>query len=129
VREPGPSPGLWSYIDLYDLADAVRLAVESDLPGHEVVYIASPDNATGRPLRELIREHFDGRVPLRELEREDASGISCARARRLLGYAPTRSWRDYLDGDGRLLPEATRRLEAIERAGWEHYGAPADEPF
>jgi nucleoside-diphosphate-sugar epimerase len=36
------SPNLRSYIDVYDLADAIVLAVESDLPGHEVFYIASP---------------------------------------------------------------------------------------
>ncbi len=30
-----------------DLTDAIVLAVESDLPGHEVFYIASPDNAGG----------------------------------------------------------------------------------
>lgn len=31
----------------------------------------------------------------------DASGISCAEAERLLGYRPTRSWRDHLDDQGR----------------------------
>lgn len=35
------SPNLWSYIDAYDLADAIVLATESDLPGHEVFYIAA----------------------------------------------------------------------------------------
>jgi len=35
VRDPSVlSPNLWSYIDAYDLADAIRLAAESDLPGH-----------------------------------------------------------------------------------------------
>ena len=43
------SAGFWSYIDVYDLADAMVLAAESDLPGHEVFYIASPDNVGGRP--------------------------------------------------------------------------------
>jgi UDP-glucose 4-epimerase len=105
VRDPAePSSGFWSYIDLYDLADAIRLAVESDLPGHEVLYIASPDNSTGRPLAELVRRHYGDRVPLRELAREDASGISSAKAQRLLGWRPTRSWRDYLDERGRLRP-------------------------
>src|ERR687891_547414 len=33
------SPNFWSYIDVYDLADATVLAVESDLSGHEVFYI------------------------------------------------------------------------------------------
>jgi nucleoside-diphosphate-sugar epimerase len=104
VRDPGPSSGFWSYVDLYDLAELIRLAVESDLPGHEVVYAASPDNSTGRPLAELVRRHYGDRVTLRPLPREDASGISCAKAERLLGWRPTRSWRDYLDGQGRLRP-------------------------
>ena len=46
------SPNFWSYIDVYDLADAIVLAVQSDLPGHEVFYIASPDNVGNRPVRE-----------------------------------------------------------------------------
>ncbi len=50
--------------------------------------------------------------PRSMLERPDASGTSIAKARRLLGYAPSRSWRDYLDPDtGALLPEAADRLE------------------
>jgi UDP-glucose 4-epimerase len=32
----------WPYIDVRDLAEAVRLAAESDLPGHEAFYIAAP---------------------------------------------------------------------------------------
>jgi UDP-glucose 4-epimerase len=110
LRDPDEgSASFWSYIDAYDLADALRLAAESDLPGHEVMYIASPDNCANRPLAEMIRRHH-GDVEVRELDREDASGTSIARARRLLGYAPSRSWRDYLSEDGRLLPEARDRL-------------------
>jgi UDP-glucose 4-epimerase len=108
VRDPGPSAGFWSYVDLYDLAAAIRLAVESDLPGHEVLYVASPDNSTGRPLAELVRRHHGERVLLRPLAREDASGISSAKATRLLGWHPARSWRDYLDGQGRLRPKHER---------------------
>jgi nucleoside-diphosphate-sugar epimerase len=108
VRDPAPSAGFWSYVDLYDLAAAIRLAVESDLPGHEVLYVASPDNSTGRPLAELVRRHYGERVPLRPLAREDASGISSAKATRLLGWHPARSWRDHLDGQGRLRPKDER---------------------
>jgi UDP-glucose 4-epimerase len=109
-----PSPSFWSYIDVYDLADALRLAAECDLEGHEVMYIASPDNSAGRPLAGLIRRHHGDSVRLRELDREDAAGISCAKARRLLRYAPSRSWRDYLTEDGRLRPEPATRLERGE---------------
>jgi UDP-glucose 4-epimerase len=112
VRGPSAaSPSFWSYIDVYDLADALRLTAECDLDGHEVMYIASPDNFTGRPLAELVRRHHGDSVALRELPRDDASGTSCAKAQRLLGYAPTRSWRDYLSEDGGLRAEARARLE------------------
>jgi UDP-glucose 4-epimerase len=110
VREPGPSPSFWSYVDVEDLAAAIRLAVEVDTPGHEVCYVAAADNSTGRPLAELVRRFHGDRVRLRELPREDASGISCAKAERLLGWRPTRSWRDYLDERGRLRPEVAARL-------------------
>jgi nucleoside-diphosphate-sugar epimerase len=117
LRDPftaPPSESFWSYIDVYDLADALRLAAESDLPGHEVMYIASPDNCSGRPLAEMIRRHHGDSVEIRELPREDASGISSAKAERLLGYAPSRSWRDYLTEDGTLRAEARERLDRGE---------------
>jgi UDP-glucose 4-epimerase len=102
--ESEPSPGFWSYIDLFDLADALCLAVESELEGHEVFYIASPDNAGGRDFAQLIKNHYGDRIEIRPLARPDASGISCAKAERLLGYSPSRSWSDYLDDEGRLKP-------------------------
>lgn len=95
-----PSPSFGTYIDLDDLADAIVLAVDSDLPGHEVLYIVSPDNAYGRPLVDVAHAHVGDGIELRDTERSDASGTSSARARRLLGYEPTRSWRDYLDEHG-----------------------------
>jgi UDP-glucose 4-epimerase len=101
IREPEPSPNLWSYIDVLDLADAIVLAVESDLPGHEVMFIASPDNSAGRPTRELLARLHEPEIEVRDLPREDASGISTAKAQRLLGWTPTRSWRDHLDDQGR----------------------------
>jgi nucleoside-diphosphate-sugar epimerase len=103
------SANLWSYIDLYDLADAMVLAVQSDLPGHEVFYIASPDNVGGRPFAETVKKYYGDKIPVRALDRVDASGISCAKAVRMLGYEPKRSWRDYLDADGRLKPEVAAR--------------------
>ncbi|MEO3869270.1 NAD(P)-dependent oxidoreductase [Nonomuraea sp. B12E4] len=101
VRDPSlVGAGMWSYIDVYDLADAIVLATESELPGHEVFYIASPDNVGGRDFAEMARRHLGDQVELRPLSRPDASGISCAKAHRLLGWNPKRSWRDYLDENG-----------------------------
>ncbi len=109
VRDAGVlSAGFWSYIDVYDLADAIVLAVQSDLPGHEVFYIASPDNVGGRPLEKIVREYYGDAVEIKTpLPREDASGISIAKAQEMLGYSPKRSWRDYLDEEGHLKPGVT----------------------
>jgi len=114
LRDPPPSEGFWSYVDAYDLADALRLAAESALEGHEAMYVAAADNGAGRPLAELIARHCGDAVELRGVPREDAGGISYAKAARLLGYAPRRSWRDYLAPDGTLLPAARERLARRE---------------
>ena len=88
-RSPQPSASLWAYIDVYDLADALVLAAQSDLDTHEVFYIASPDNHANRPLADLVRHHHGDEIELREpLPRPDASGLSIAKAERLLGYDP-----------------------------------------
>jgi nucleoside-diphosphate-sugar epimerase len=98
------SPNLWSYIDVYDLADSIVLACESELPGHEVFYIASPDNVGNRPLADLVSRYYGDAIEVRDLPREDSSGISITKAELLLGYTPKRTWSDYLDNDGRLKP-------------------------
>ena len=105
------SPNFWSYIDVYDLADAIVLAVESDLPDHEVFYIASPDNVGNRPFEEIVREYYGDKVEIKKpLPRVDSSGISIAKAERMLGYSPKRSWSDYLDEEGKLKPGAGEGL-------------------
>src|SRR5919107_6229210 len=63
IREPAASEGFWAYIDAYDLADAIRLAAEAGTPGHEVVYVASPDIAAREPLEVLARRFYGDRTP------------------------------------------------------------------
>ena len=95
----------WSYIDAYDLAVALRLAVESSLPGHEVMYVCSPDSAGVSDTVAALRAQYGDRVEFRSFGRPDASGTSAAKAERLLGWQPTRSWRDYLDQAGQQLSD------------------------
>ena len=86
----------WSYVDVDDLAQLIVLAAVSETAGHEVVYAAQPDNIVGKPLIELLAQVYgDAAPPLRDLERDDAGGISIAKARKLFGWDPLRSWRDY----------------------------------
>lgn len=104
VRDPtAPSESLGSYIDVYDLADALALACTADVPGHEVLYAANPDNAGGHDLAEKARRAYGDAVEVRPVSRPDASGISSAKAERLLGWTARRSWRDYLDAAGELV--------------------------
>jgi nucleoside-diphosphate-sugar epimerase len=107
VRDPAlASITFWSYIDAYDLAELLALCIQTPTAGHDVVYAASPDNIGGRDLAAAMATHYPS-VPVRALDRVDASGTSIARARRLFGWRPWRSWRDYLDEEGRLRVEVT----------------------
>jgi nucleoside-diphosphate-sugar epimerase len=98
-----PQEGLWSYIDIYDLADAIVLAAASEVAGHEVLYISAADNIGGRDFAAAIERQYGQSIEMRPLDRVDSSGISCAKAKRLLGWEPKRSWRDYLDEQGHAL--------------------------
>ena len=83
---------LWGYIDARDGAQAVRLALESDLKGTEIFVIANADTVTSRPNRELIAEYYPG-VEVRGDVGEHDTLLSIDKARRLLGFAPAFSWR------------------------------------
>jgi UDP-glucose 4-epimerase len=112
VRAQGSdcSASFWSYVVVDDLAELLAGAVTGEVTGHEVLYAAAADNANGLPLHDLVRQHFGDEVELRPVPRPDASGISCVKAAKLLGWTPERTWRDLLDLDGRLLPGARDRL-------------------
>ena len=100
-----PSISGWSYVDAADLGDAIVLAAGSDLPGHEVLYIAAADTIGGRDLHAAWRAAYpDAPTELRPVSRPDASGIDCGKAHRLLGWKPRRGWRDHLDPTGNPLP-------------------------
>ncbi len=109
VRDPSVLIGNYcSYVDAYDLCEATVLALESEFPGHEVLYVASPDTIGGHPLEEIVRRHHGhADVRIRPLARPDASAIDSSKAQRLLGWEPKRSWRDYLDADGKLRAGVT----------------------
>ncbi|WP_096391603.1 NAD-dependent epimerase/dehydratase family protein [Halopenitus persicus] len=126
IQEPGSYPcrdpdyvtdrsagagNYWSYVDVRDVADLVVAAlagvtapagddgatdVETAIEGHEAFNCVGPDNALGEPLRDLMRDHY-GRLPEDCSVEGDASAYSTAKAERLLGWEPTRPWRDAAD--------------------------------
>ncbi len=92
--------GLWAYIWVYDLAEAVELSLMAEeLPPHAALFVAADDNGTGVESRLLVARYYP------EVKRiaSDFGGrqslISSARARRLLGWRPRQSWRSILDSD------------------------------
>jgi len=87
----------WSYVDVRDVVTLVEAALEGVQEGrfadHEAFNCVAPDNALGRPLRELMQAHY-GALPEQCTVEGDASAYSTEKAQRLLGWEPTHSWRD-----------------------------------
>jgi UDP-glucose 4-epimerase len=83
---------LWGYIDARDGAQAVRLALESELTGTEVFIIANADTVMSRPNAALVKEFYPD-VEVRGDLGEHDTLLSIDKARRLLGYEPEYGWR------------------------------------
>ncbi len=81
----------WGYIDARDGAQAVRLALSVDLRGREIFIVANADTVMSRPSAELAAK-FPG-VEVRKELGEHETLLSIDKARRLLGFQPTFSWR------------------------------------
>lgn len=83
---------LWTYIDVRDAAQAVRLGVESRITGMEAFIIANEDSVMHRPSRDLLAEVFPG-VPYTQDVPGTQSFYDISKAKSVLGFTPTHSWR------------------------------------
>lgn len=88
------APNLWSYIDARDVAEAVRLALEAEIDGHEACFVAAPDSFMPAPSRELVTAHYPSTV-MGEAFGNNDSLLNSAKAERLLGFRAMHSWRSY----------------------------------
>jgi len=77
---------LWSYIDARDAARACRVALEADLPGHEIFNIAAPRNLVDIPIRELIGRYLPQVRDLRVSLDGTGSGYSVTNAKNVLRF-------------------------------------------
>lgn len=84
---------LWGYVDVRDVAAACRLALDAPLTGSTNLVIAAADTIMDRPSADLLREVFPDVRLTREVGAYDTL-LAIDRARELLGYAPSHSWRD-----------------------------------
>jgi UDP-glucose 4-epimerase len=87
---------LWGWVEPEDVASAVRLALDR-VTGFEIFFISAANTLAGGPTLDLVRRRFGLLPPIRrpELYERDpeAALFDTAKARRLLGYAPSREWR------------------------------------
>ena len=82
----------WSYADPRDVAEAHVVALEAELSGHEAFLLAQPITRFRESTVDLIRRNFGDRVEIRGDLPGNASVLSTEKARRMLGFEPTRKW-------------------------------------
>ena len=87
---------LWGYVDAADVAQAVRLAIESDLGGHEAFVVAAADSCMTTPSADLMATVYPD-VEVRGNLEGHQTLLSIDKARRLLGYEPGVTWRDHVE--------------------------------
>lgn len=85
---------LWGYVDTRDVAQCTRLALEREVPGAEAFLVAAADTCMSQASVDLMAEFYPG-VPIRSELATHETLLSIDKARRLLGYDPTHSWRDH----------------------------------
>lgn len=92
---------MWSYIDVRDVAGAVRCALSDPAKGSEVCIIAAADTVMTRPSKELLAEVYPETAVQGDIAGCETL-LSIDRARRVLGFEPKHGWRDH-------VPENHRR--------------------
>ena len=90
---------LWGYVDVRDVAQAVRLGLEAPIEGSEIAIVAAGDTVMVRPSAELMADVFPA-VPLRRAVEGRETLLSIEHARRLLGYEPRYRWQDEVRPSG-----------------------------
>jgi nucleoside-diphosphate-sugar epimerase len=84
---------MWAYIDARDGSQAIRKAIEWEATGMHPFIIANADTVMSKSSAELMKNYLP-QVPVRKALGEHETLLSIEKARRVLGYEPTHSWRD-----------------------------------
>ncbi|MDP9493927.1 MAG: NAD(P)-dependent oxidoreductase [Actinomycetota bacterium] len=86
---------LWGYVDVRDVALAVRLGLEADLKGAEIAIVAAADTVMPTPSADLMSKVYP-EVPVRRPIEGRETLLSIDRVRSLIGFEPEHSWQDHL---------------------------------
>lgn len=90
---------LWGYVDVRDVAQAVRRGLEAEVSGAPVCIVAAADTVMPQPSAELLISVFPG-VPLRRPVAGRETLLAVDHARVLLGYEPEHRWADHVAPPG-----------------------------
>jgi nucleoside-diphosphate-sugar epimerase len=94
ATEPGTREReLWAYVDIRDVAQMVRLCVETDGQGFQVFNTFASESAHVLPTAVLAGLYYP-KVPMRREIAEHGSLVSNEKARRALGFEPRHRWRE-----------------------------------
>lgn len=91
AQQERSAKGLWSWVDVRDVAGACRRALEADWQGHERFWINAADTFLDIPTAQALAKWYPG-VPLRAPLDGRAAVFSIAKAARLLGWQPAHAW-------------------------------------
>jgi len=92
------APALFNYVDARDVAafaDTLLGALD-DIPNGEVFLVGADDALAREPLSELLPRFHPGTADAARTLTGSSPAFSSAKAERLLGWRPTRSWRSEL---------------------------------
>ncbi|KAB2349551.1 NAD-dependent epimerase/dehydratase family protein [Actinomadura rudentiformis] len=89
---------LFNYIDARDAAEMLRVLLDAmpELPNGEVFFASAADALAREPLAELLPRILPSTAPQAAALSGTAPAFSSAKAERLLGWRPERSWRTEL---------------------------------
>ena len=100
----GDDPDLWSYVLVWDVAYAARLALCREVEPYSVFYISAADTFSREPTLAFMRRKFGliGEIRNPELysKHPHAAIWDISGARRVLGFVPRYDWRRFLNDGG-----------------------------
>ena len=99
------APALFNYVDARDVAAFADILLRGldDIPNGEVFFVGAEDALAREPLRDLIPRFHPGAARAAAALEGTAPAFSSAKAERLLGWRPTRTWRAELAATTPLL--------------------------
>lgn len=92
---------LFNYVDARDAASFVERWLEAaeEVPNGEVFFVGADDAMARKPLSELVPQFFPGTEAISSQLVGNQAAFTSAKALRLLGWRPQRSWRTELEGE------------------------------